>query len=158
MLYRSIETTKEAVQFDGGNFAEIMDFCPSAKVEDHAVWCTTAHGDTKVNPGDYIIRETHGPQGELFDFYPCDPTIFAVRYQRADTRGQIRTNDLKDFSPLLPGEPTFTLRGKDARALEVLRAIRHMGVYNNVGLGMNPVIDAFTRWQDANPDEVKVPS
>ena len=69
--------------------------------------------------------------------------------------GQITTNDTHEFSPLREDEPTFTIRGKDARAIEVLRAIQRLGYYSRAGMDMN--IARFERWATEHLDDMKLP-
>lgn len=78
----------EAVQFDGGNYAELADFTDDqfwyveianriddpdimAEVYDklHSTW-------VGVKAGQWIIKGTKG------EFYPCDPEVFEAKYEQ----------------------------------------------------------------------------
>lgn len=80
--------TVEALQWDGHNTEEVMEFCPSAELFDPPRYGTveplnprltirTLEGIHEARVGDYIIK---GIKGE---FYPCKPDIFEITYRLA---------------------------------------------------------------------------
>ena len=84
--YRKKPVVIEAMQFDGGNAAEVAAWC-GGKVESatchgdgppYLVMIDTLEGRMAAGRGDFVIR---GVQGE---FYPCKPDIFAATYEPAD--------------------------------------------------------------------------
>ena len=50
--------------------AEILRFCPSARLLPASILIPTLEGTMQANPGDYIIKGVAG------EFYPCKPGIF----------------------------------------------------------------------------------
>ena len=79
MKYRKKPVVIEAVQFDGENFQEILEFAKGKSMwwinhPSHGMVITTLEGDMKASKGDYIIK---GVKGE---FYPCKPDIFELIY------------------------------------------------------------------------------
>lgn len=88
MKYRKKPAVIEAVQWDGDNLAEVIQFTglhPSAQkwtweeykqvVASEGLKVFTLNGPVMVCVGEYIIR---GVQGE---FYPCKPDIFEQTYE-----------------------------------------------------------------------------
>lgn len=84
MKYRKKPVIIEAIQWDGNNAKEIMNFCTcdystisseSGFLKDAELIIHTLEGDMKASVGDYIIK---GVQGE---FYPCKPNIFEETYE-----------------------------------------------------------------------------
>lgn len=86
MKYRKKPVVVEAIQWNGKNFMEILDFVGSRleftlyggtdrepNVEDMSI--LTLEGRMEVSVGDYIIK---GVQGE---FYPCKSYIFEQTYE-----------------------------------------------------------------------------
>lgn len=80
MKYRKKPVVIEAIQFNGWNFGEIMDWMlditgiyPSCFKETMTI--QTLEGDMVASIGDYIIK---GVKGE---FYPCKPDIFKQTYE-----------------------------------------------------------------------------
>lgn len=73
-----------AMQWDGKNGKEIMEFCkqcytsPSVPI----MMINTLEGPMRASEGDYIIR---GVQGE---FYACKPDIFKVTYEEVNDKNQ----------------------------------------------------------------------
>ena len=73
----------EAVQFDGNNDAEVLDWMTSHGYHweegrfhpGEKLIIVTLEGNMKASTGDWIIR---GVQGE---FYPCKPDIFEATYE-----------------------------------------------------------------------------
>ena len=75
----------DAVQYNGSNFREILDFCQDSAYykDEHPVYdgilmIKTLEGDMKVSINDYVIK---GIKGE---FYPCKPDIFEKTYEKVD--------------------------------------------------------------------------
>lgn len=84
MRFRKRPVVIEAVQFTGGNAAELSAFCGPAmrpvtngSAGDTVLEIHTREGTMRAIAGDWIIR---GVQGE---FYPCKPDIFAATYEAA---------------------------------------------------------------------------
>ena len=69
----------EAVQWTGGNRAEILNFCNQAYFEYDNEFChlyiKTLEGNMSANPGDFIIKGVRG------EFYPCAKEIFEETYE-----------------------------------------------------------------------------
>ena len=87
--YRKKPIVIEAVQWTGGNWAEVAEFTGLPDTDeteiarqmaaaDGRVRIRTLEGVMAASPGDWIIR---GVQGE---FYPCNPGIFAATYELAE--------------------------------------------------------------------------
>lgn len=84
--FRKKPVVIEAVQWTGGNDAEVRAFCDTATFAYTAVAfpqsvaglaIRTLEGEMRADVGDWIIR---GIKGE---FYPCKPDIFAATYEAA---------------------------------------------------------------------------
>ena len=77
MKYRKKPVEIEAIQWNGGNVQEIIDFVGNACNVDmlYTLVIHTLEGNMLANPGDFIIK---GVQGE---FYPCKPDIFEQTYE-----------------------------------------------------------------------------
>ena len=69
----------EAVQWTGGNRAEILNFCNQSCFEYNNELChlyiKTLEGNMSANPGDFIIKGVRG------EFYPCAKDIFEETYE-----------------------------------------------------------------------------
>ena len=92
MKYRKKPVTIEAIQWDGLNLHEIIEFVGDDLIYEinDTAWqvgkdrphvnmtIKTLEGDHKVSKGDYIIKGVAG------EFYPCKPDIFAQTYEIAD--------------------------------------------------------------------------
>lgn len=86
MKYTKKPVTIEAIQWDGTNKDEIIDFCPEAcffhniKISKNqfkeALLIGTLEGIMQTSIGDYIIK---GIKGE---FYPCKEDIFELTYTK----------------------------------------------------------------------------
>lgn len=77
MKARKKSVIVEAVQWNGNNTQEILDFCNGNCVEKARgayLYVTTLEGGHIASVGDYIIK---GIKGE---FYPCKPDIFEKTY------------------------------------------------------------------------------
>lgn len=74
MRYRKKPVVIDAIQWNGYNTAEILDFMShkNLKLEEGAL--IIDEGDMKASVGDYIIRGVDG------EFYPCKPSIFQKTY------------------------------------------------------------------------------
>lgn len=89
MKYRKKPVVIEAMQWNGNNLKEVMEFIESEfKYETNTSYATnkfvyfdgrlllhTLEGTMQVSFGDYIIK---GVKGE---FYPCKPDIFEETYE-----------------------------------------------------------------------------
>ena len=66
----------EAVQYNGNNVQEILNFCGGTAVVGmlSEITIKTLEGPLRVSDGDFIIK---GVEGE---FYPCKPDIFEKTY------------------------------------------------------------------------------
>lgn len=76
MKYRKKPVVIEAIQFDGTNHDDIVEFC-GGFTRDAII--STLEGDMTAQPGDWIIK---GVQGE---YYPCKPDIFAATYEAVES-------------------------------------------------------------------------
>jgi len=87
--FRKIPVVIEAVQWNGQNLKEIIDFTGLNETAQKWDWeefeqvvkqdglkIFTLEGTMMANVGDYVIR---GVQGE---FYPCKPEIFKQTYEQ----------------------------------------------------------------------------
>ena len=87
--FRKIPVEIEAVQWNGQNLKEIIDFTGLNETAQNWDWeefeqvvkqdglkIFTLEGTMMANIGDYVIR---GVQGE---FYPCKPDIFKQTYEQ----------------------------------------------------------------------------
>ena len=86
MKYRKKPIVVEAVQWNGKNFSEVLEFAFS-RLEFTLYGDTncepnmdmsilTLEGRMKVSVGDYIIKGVRG------EFYPCKPGIFEQTYEK----------------------------------------------------------------------------
>ncbi len=84
MRYRKKPVEIEAIQYDGGNTNQVVDwidrsrpggFVPAYTDSTGELHIATLEGDMHVSQGDFVIR---GVQGE---YYPCKPDIFAATYE-----------------------------------------------------------------------------
>lgn len=76
MKYRKKPVIIEAIQWNGNNFEEIMEFIDSDFVHFNSeLIINTLEGNMTASKGDYIIK---GIKGE---FYPCKPDIFEQTYE-----------------------------------------------------------------------------
>lgn len=81
MKFRKKPVVIHAVQFDGNNHAEVVEFSManvSHSEQDGSLTIETLEGTLTVSPGDWVIK---GVKGE---HYPCKPDIFEQTYQPAD--------------------------------------------------------------------------
>lgn len=79
--YRKKPVVIEAIQFDGTNHDDIVEFCGgvlSFTRNPELPIINTLEGDMTAQIGDFIIK---GVQGEI---YPCKPDIFAVTYEAVE--------------------------------------------------------------------------
>jgi hypothetical protein len=107
--YRKKPVVIEAMQWDGENTKEILQFM-GQKVEiknkrTYEIWqlslvkngwrITTLEGGHIATVGDYIIKGVHG------EFYPCKPDIFEETYESvgSDGSGKYRTEPSEEFDP-----------------------------------------------------------
>jgi len=77
--YRKKPVVIEAVQFDGTNEKEVIEFTNNIarRIATHTplIVISTLEGDMNANIGDWIIK------GIKNEFYPCKPDIFDVSYE-----------------------------------------------------------------------------
>lgn len=86
MKYRKKPVVIDAIQFDGHNYREIIDFVGTDQMKETYLKITdlqtpvirTLEGDHYVSNGDFIIRGVHG------EHYPCKPDIFEKTYERVE--------------------------------------------------------------------------
>jgi hypothetical protein len=69
-----------AVQFDGTNINEILDWVAADGVcqpyiRSGGIFIPTLEGDMRADLGDFIIKGVRG------EFYPCKPGIFEQTYE-----------------------------------------------------------------------------
>lgn len=90
--YRKLPVEIEAIQWNGLNLQEIIDFAgDKLKYEIHdEAWqvgkgkpyvdmeIITLEGNMKVSEKDYIIKGVNG------EFYPCKPQIFEKTYEKLE--------------------------------------------------------------------------
>ena len=74
--YRKNPVIIEAIQWNGENLSEIVEFT-RGKVKNHGLVLIipTLEGDMYASLSDYIIKGVNG------EFYPCKPNIFAKTYE-----------------------------------------------------------------------------
>lgn len=66
--------TIECIKWDGNNFDEVKEFCPTAFMDGDILTIPTLEGNHQAILGSYIIK---GVKGE---FYPCEGNIFLQSY------------------------------------------------------------------------------
>jgi len=80
-LYRKKPVVIEAIQFDGQNYDEIIEFTEKnayVDTENLEFMVKTLEGRHIITKGDYIIR------GIVNEFYPCKPHVFVETYEKVD--------------------------------------------------------------------------
>lgn len=77
-IYRKKPVEVQAVQWNGNNVGEVLEFCGKARIKDDSIFIDTLEGTMEAKTGDYIIK---GVKGE---FYPCKPDIFEDTYCEVD--------------------------------------------------------------------------
>jgi hypothetical protein len=83
--FRKRPVVIEAVQFDGANAAELVEWAarstsdppPLQLLGSGGLVIPTLEGDLFASPGDWIIRGVRG------EYYPCKPDIFEATYEPA---------------------------------------------------------------------------
>ena len=77
----------EAVQYNGNNVQEILNFCGGTVVVGmlNEITIKTLEGPLHVSDGDFIIK---GVEGE---FYPCKPDIFEKTYDVVEDGVRLQT-------------------------------------------------------------------
>lgn len=75
--YRKIPVVIEAMQYDGTNATEVLQWITPGEAlrVDGDVVIRTLEGDMKTSVGDYVVC---GVEGE---YYPCKPAIFEQTYE-----------------------------------------------------------------------------
>ena len=80
-IRRPVVIVIEALQFDGSNFAEVMEFVPfkqfgRASYLTNELEITSTEGwKFTVSQGDYIIKDCRG------EYYSCTPDTFNLMYE-----------------------------------------------------------------------------
>jgi hypothetical protein len=94
MKYSKKPVVIEAIQFDGANGQDILDFIGDHEdidgrsfVTGKNVFIPTLEGMMTASVGDYIIKGVNG------EFYPCQPDIFAKTYERVEHEHQDLMSD-----------------------------------------------------------------
>ena len=90
----------EAVQYNGNNVQEILNFCGGTSVVVgmlSEITIKTLEGPLHVSEGDFIIK---GVEGE---FYPCKPDIFEKSYDLVE-KGMMETLPKETGKKLTVGE------------------------------------------------------
>lgn len=95
MKFRKKPVVIEAIQWNGKNFDEIMNFMQEfhghklnyENAEELAyktkeLNIRTLEGNMKASKGDWIVKEPF-PTGDR-EFYPCKPDIFKKTYEKVD--------------------------------------------------------------------------
>lgn len=102
--YQKKPVTVEAVQWNGENREEVLDFCNhDGKSRAVATGITriivikTLEGTMEGHVGDYIIK---GVKGE---FYPCKPDIFRETYEEVKAHG----TETKTDPTVAEGDPAM---------------------------------------------------
>lgn len=92
-FYKTKPCTIEAVQWNGDNLIEVVDFGQGAILWDDkdGVHIETLEGRMKANVNDFIIK---GLKGE---FYPCKPDVFNQKYDRV-SKIEVNYGELKLFA------------------------------------------------------------
>lgn len=80
--YRKKPIVIDAVQYTGGNWQEVFEFCKCSLggfvgLNGGEFIINTLEGQHIASVGDYIIKGVAG------EFYPCKPSIFADIYEDA---------------------------------------------------------------------------
>lgn len=88
MKFKKKPVTIEAVQWNGDNVSEILEFVnhsdiritsyESEGVQKEELFINTLEGSMHASEGDWIIKGVHG------EFYPCKPDIFEETYEPAE--------------------------------------------------------------------------
>ena len=82
MRYRKKPVVIEAIQFNGSNQLEVVNFIKGTALEEdfssEDIVIETLEGNMTVSPNDFVIK---GIKGE---FYPCKPDIFEATYERVE--------------------------------------------------------------------------
>lgn len=83
--YRKKPIEIEAIQFDGNNLKDVIDFindetfyCPIPYESGHLINVDTLEGTVTCYPGYWLIR---GVKGE---FYPCRDDVFRMTYEKVN--------------------------------------------------------------------------
>lgn len=77
MNYRKKPVVIQAVQWDGTNASDMLEFitCEYYLENCEFLVITTLEGNMTASPGDWIIKSVKG------EFYPCKPDIFEAAYE-----------------------------------------------------------------------------
>lgn len=79
--FEKLPVVIEAVQYDGTNLMDIVDFVDQALLREAFgnVYIVTLEGEMEVSLDDWVIK---GVKGE---FYPCKPDVFEATYKEVPT-------------------------------------------------------------------------
>ncbi|OOM82320.1 hypothetical protein CLPUN_03210 [Clostridium puniceum] len=79
MKYRKKPVEIEAIQFNGNNIQQILEFADSSKLKINGeLVIDTLEGEMLVSKNDFVIEGVNG------EFYPCKPDIFEKTYERVN--------------------------------------------------------------------------
>jgi len=77
--YRKKPVIIQAIQFDGTNNRDVIEFIGSANQwimsKTNSIHIMTLEGTMEASAGDYVIRGVNG------EFYPCKADIFVKSYE-----------------------------------------------------------------------------
>ena len=79
--YQKKPVVIEAIQWNGNNEEDILDFCKGKSTftaDDKEIVINTLEGTMHASKGDFIIKGVHG------EYYPCKPDIFAETYEKVE--------------------------------------------------------------------------
>ena len=81
----------DAIQYDGINIREIIDFCGNCFFEPVGAdpYINTLLGNMSFSKGDWIIKSAKG------EFYPCKDNIFKLIYSEIDDKKVLHEGDEK---------------------------------------------------------------
>lgn len=115
MRYRKKPVEIQAVQWNGENIKEVLDFSKDAYLgkDDCTLFVETLEGDMKASIGDYIIK------GVNEEFYPCKPDIFKKTYEKATNINYIG----KQVRNKRDGRLGVILRITESGSVQVLESI-----------------------------------
>lgn len=128
MKYKKKPVIIDAIQWTGGNMAEIADFAKGfAKFDEirqgdaenkipaqYDLNIQTLEGTMQASRGDYIIKGVNG------EFYPCKPDIFEKTYEKSDSSSAI---DFGDAIEVLKQGGAIRRSGWNGKGLFVVKQI-----------------------------------
>lgn len=137
----------EAVQYNGNNVQEILNFCGGTAVVGvlNEITIKTLEGPLHVSEGDFIIK---GVEGE---FYPCKPDIFEKTYDVVENAERPQTFGEKavgiTFNPSGSDE-VYEAKMLAAKQIDLLEKV-HDKVTDN-GMAMSSWVRNVLRTQAFN--------